>query len=174
MDREEAIFDNEPYHLYNRGNNKQKIFRGASDYDTFVRRLDSYALRYRIDLVAYSLMPNHYHIAALQRPGGSIPAMMDALGTSVTKRFNLKYAHLGHLFQGPYQYVLIAPGARIADVAAYIHLNPVRARLVRNPEDWQWSSFRFLVEDVLPPSLIPGEGNLHSTQRTVPKPPPRG
>jgi hypothetical protein len=68
--------------------------------------------------------------------------MMEALGTSTAKRFNLKYAHVGHLFQGPYKYTLVETKDGVKQVARYIHLNPVRAGFVRTPEDWEWSDFR--------------------------------
>ncbi len=67
---------------------------------------------------------------------------MEALGTSTAKRYNLKYKHVGHLFQGPYRYSLITTIEGVAEVLRYIHLNPVRARLVRLPEEWLWSDFR--------------------------------
>ena len=66
--------------------------------------------------------------------------MMGALATSAAKRYNLKYGHIGHLFQGPFRYEPI-PMDALWDVACYIHLNPVRANLVRSPEEWKFSNF---------------------------------
>ena len=142
MDRIEPIISNEPYHVYNRGNNRQTIFPLSSDYEVFLRKLTATAAKNSVTFVAYVLMPNHYHLLLIQQSGGSIPDMMEALGTSTAKRFNAKYGHVGHLFQGPYRYALVTTTVGIAEVARYIHLNPVRAGLAKLPEEWEWSDFR--------------------------------
>jgi REP element-mobilizing transposase RayT len=98
MDRTEPIADNEPYHIYNRGNNRQRIFHEERDYLVFLKKLDAAAVkhacvpkrctsacRHAVSLVAFAVMPNHYHLLAIQRTGGSVPDMMEALGMSVAK-----------------------------------------------------------------------------------------
>ncbi len=142
MDRTTPIVNNEPYHVYNRGNNRQTIFHDWADYQAFVKKMEITAARHSVLVVAYVLMPNHYHLLSVQRTGGSISDMMEALGTSTAKRYNAKYKHVGHLFEGPYRYSLVATDPGVAEVARYIHLNPVRAGLVPLPEDWAWSDFR--------------------------------
>jgi len=71
--------------------------------------------------------------------------MMGALATSAAKRYNLKYGHIGHLFQGPFRYKLL-PEEALWDVACYIHLNPVRAGLVKQPAEWPYSNFADFVK----------------------------
>jgi REP element-mobilizing transposase RayT len=159
MNREEKIEDGLFYHVYNRGNDRKRIFCDGSDYQAFIEKIKSLAQKYSIDVPIYTLMPNHYHMLVRQNARGSLSDMMGALATSAAKRYNLKYGHIGHLFQGPYRNVLV-PEEAIQDVACYIHFNPVRARLVKKPEEWKYSNFAELVEGYLPPSLKREEGNL--------------
>jgi putative transposase len=141
MERKEKIEDNQLYHIYNRGNNKQKIFLCHQDYMFFLKRLGEYSKRYSVNIFVYCLMPNHYHLIISQNSGGNLPQMMDTLATSVAKRFNLKYGHVGHLFQGPYKNKKIDSGVDFIEVARYIHINPVLAVLVENPRDWRYSNY---------------------------------
>lgn len=104
MNRDGRIDDGQIYHVFNRGNDKGRIFGDRSDYAAFIRKMKSLAIRYLIDVPVYTLMPNHYHLIASQKRGDSLSLMMGALATSAAKRFNLKYGHIGHLFQGPYKY----------------------------------------------------------------------
>ncbi|MBI3112727.1 MAG: transposase [Ignavibacteriales bacterium] len=140
MDRKEGIEDNRFYHVYNRGNDRERIFGDESDYEAFLKKMDLLMVRYSVSVPIYCLMPNHYHMIAMQNPGGSLSTMMGALATSAAKRYNLKYGHIGHLFQGPFRFKFVLEDA-LWDVAGYIHLNPVKARLVSEPEDWKFSNF---------------------------------
>ena len=140
MNRDEPIEDNVFYHVYNRGNDRRPIFGDESDYISFLQKMKALAIRYSVAAPVYTLMPNHYHLIARQAPGGNLSGMMGALATSAANRYNLKYGHVGHLFQGPFRYKPVDEDA-LWDVACYIHLNPVRAGLVEKPEDWKFSNF---------------------------------
>lgn len=159
MERKEKIHDNQLYHIYNRGNNKQAIFMCHEDYTFFLKRLKEYSKRYSVNTLIYCLMPNHYHLILTQNTGGNLPQMMDTLATSVAKRFNLKYKHVGHLFQGPYKYKSIESDQDFVEVARYIHLNPVIAGLAENPHDWQYSNYAEIEGYLLQRKNIE-EGNL--------------
>jgi hypothetical protein len=183
MNREEHIEDNQFYHVYNRGNDRERIFGDESDYEAFIKKMKSLAIKHSVDIPVYVLMPNHYHLIAIQRPVeegylphrlseeegnlraggkdyllhrfnrdegnlhrcGNLSNMMGALATSAAKRYNLKYGHIGHLFQGPFRYRSVSEEA-LWYVACYIHLNPVSALLAKLPEAWQYSNFGELVE----------------------------
>jgi len=157
MNLDIRIEDNLFYHVYNRGNDRQRIFGDASDYRAFVEKMKSLAVRYLVHVSVYALMPNHYHLIVQQQAGGNLSRMMGALATSAAKRYNLKYAHIGHLFQGPFRHKLVGEDA-LWYVACYIHLNPVRARLVAQPEKWRYSNFG---EGFLRQRKSQDEGNLH-------------
>ncbi len=145
MNREEHIEDNLFYHVYNRGNDRDRIFGDESDYYAFLEKMKNLAVQHLVDVPVYTLMPNHYHIITLQNSGGNLSKMMGALATSAAKRYNLKYGHVGHLFQGPFRYKFV-PEEVLWYVACYIHLNPVRAGLVREPAEWRFSNLGALDE----------------------------
>ena len=152
MNREEHIQDNLFYHVYNRGNDRDRIFGDDSDCHAFIEKMKSLAAEQLIYLPVYTLMRNHYHMIVLQTPKGNLSKMMGALATSAAKRYNLKYQHIGHLFQGPFRYKFVAEET-LWHVACYIHLNPVRAGLVDKPEEWEFSNFGALGEGF---NLLPG------------------
>ena len=91
MNRKEHLEDNQIYHIYNRGNREDRIFFSDGKYIFFIQRMYEYAVRYHVDVLAYCLMPNHYHFLLRQQLGGDISGMMMTLATSVAKRFNLIY-----------------------------------------------------------------------------------
>lgn len=142
MNRVAPVYDNAFYHVYNRGNRKQPIFGDRSDYLSCIDKLRSGCERYQVRIDVFCLMPNHFHLIAMQLAGGSIPRFMDSVETSAAKRYNLKYDKVGHLFQGRYRYSQISSDYSILNVARYIHLNPVEAKLVSSPEKWPYSDFR--------------------------------
>lgn len=164
MNREERIEDNQFYHVYNRGNDRDPIFGDGSDYYAFLEKMKSLAVQHLVAIPIYTLMPNHYHLIVLQNPGGNLSKMMGALATSAAKRYNLKYGHIGHLFQGPFRYKPVPEGL-LWYVACYIHLNPLRAGLAREPAEWKFSNFGAYVEGALVEGFLrqgenQGEGNL--------------
>jgi REP element-mobilizing transposase RayT len=140
MNREEKIENGLFYHVYNRGNDKDRIFGDDSDYFAFIEKMKLLAQKYFVDVLVYTLMPNHYHLLVVQNTEGCISDMMGSLATSAAKRYNLKYGHIGHLFQGPFRYKSV-PEDDVQDVACYIHLNPVRGKLAQEPEEWKYSNF---------------------------------
>lgn len=152
MNRDEHIEDNQFYHIYNRGNDRKRIFGDESDYHAFLKKMKSLAVECSVVVPIYAFMPNHYHLIALQNTSGNLSKMMGALATSAAKRYNLKYGHIGHLFQGPFRYKPV-PEDALWDVACYIHLNPVRAGLAKEPAEWRFSNFADCVEG-LPPLKV--------------------
>jgi REP element-mobilizing transposase RayT len=127
------------YHVLARGNNKQKIFKDNQDYKVYITRLSRYHERYKCILYAYALMPNHIHLLL---ETGTIPLskIMQGLQQSYTSYFHKKYISVGHVFQARYKAILCQREAYLLELVRYIHLNPVRAALVEEPEDYLWSS----------------------------------
>ena len=99
MNRTEPLADGELYHVYNRGNHKERIFFDKADYLFFLRRMLEYANRYNVSIVMFVLMPNHYHFILRQKKMGGISSMMGTLATSFAKRQNILRNRSGHLFQ---------------------------------------------------------------------------
>jgi len=129
------------YHVYNRGNNYEKVFFEEKNYEFFLKRLLEY-FGNSIALISYCLMPNHFHLICNIHENGSLEKAMQKLSTSYTKAINKSTNRVGHLFQGRYKSKLIPGNDYLLHLSRYIHLNPVRAKLLTKPEDWKYSSYR--------------------------------
>jgi len=138
--REIPFLQNNYFHIYNRGNNYAKIFFEEKNYSFFLKKLFEIFDK-RISIVAYCLMPNHYHLLIEIIEDNYLEKAMQRFSTSYTKAINKQYGRAGHLFQGRYKTKLIPNNEYLLHLSRYIHLNPVKAGLVRKPEDWKYSSY---------------------------------
>lgn len=141
------------YHVIARGNRLQKIFLADGDYELYLSFLREYKNRYRFFLYAYTLMPNHIHllIEVNQTP---LSRLMQSLQFRYTRNFNIKYRKWGHLFQGRYKAILCQKDSYFLELSAYIHLNAVRAGLVKDPWEYPWSSYPHYVKNGKPDGLV--------------------
>jgi REP element-mobilizing transposase RayT len=130
----------EYYHLYNRGNKREPIFFEWENYRFFLTRLRRYFTSSSADIVAYCLMPNHYHLL-VHLHQDDIGKAMHPLGMGYAKAINKRYERAGHLFQGQFQAKHVETTAQLLYLSCYIHLNPVRAKLVNHSEEWIYSSY---------------------------------
>ncbi len=130
----------EYYHLYNRGNNYQPIFFERENYLYFLRQIRKYLLDTLV-IVAYCLMPNHYHLLVYLKTD-DLSVKMQPFILSYTKAVNERYDRVGSLFQGRFRAIHVDRNEYLIHLSRYIHLNPVLAGLVKNPEDWEFSSYR--------------------------------
>ena len=129
------------YHIYNRGNNYQPIFIEDKNYKFFLERLRSVFQPAQVDLLAYCLMPNHFHLLVSPQIESDFSNVMRSFSVSYVKSFNSLYRRAGHLFQGDFQGRWIESDEYLAHVCRYIHLNPVKARLVKGPTEWKYSDY---------------------------------
>jgi REP element-mobilizing transposase RayT len=137
------------YHVTSRGNEKKDIFKSEADREKFLTYLESAAERYEAVIHAYCLMSNHYHLM-IETPDGNLSRIMKHINNSYTNYFNLKRKRAGHLLQGRYKAILIEADTYAAELSRYIHLNPVRAKMVSSPEEYQWSSCSRYLEGTEP------------------------
>ena len=128
------------YHITSRGNERKKIFLGDRDRKKFLGILGDYHDRYGILIHSFVLMDNHYHLI-LETPRGNLLKVMHGLNGGYTGYFNRKYRRSGHLFQGRYKGIMIDKDSYLTVLSRYVHLNPVRARVVERPEQYRWSSY---------------------------------
>jgi putative transposase len=139
------------YHIITRGNNRQLIFGSDDDYRRFLLQLANQKARLPFYLYAYCLMPNHIHLL-VERQEDSISRVMQRLLTAYSQYHNRRYRKSGHLLQGRYKAILCQSDQYLAELVRYIHLNPVRAKMVRRAQDFPYSSHRaYLGLDEAPP-----------------------
>jgi REP element-mobilizing transposase RayT len=128
------------FHVMSRGNERQPIVRDEADrqerIDWLRRTVETYGWR----LHAFVLMTNHDHLF-VETPEANLSAGMHLLNSSYTSYFNRRHRRAGHLFQGRFRGHLIEEEGYYLEVSRYVHLNPVRAKMVRRPEQWRWSSY---------------------------------
>jgi putative transposase len=130
------------YHIYNRGVGKQNIFSHEENYLFLLRRIGKYLPFYPISLIAYCLMPNHYHMLIFAKQDGAPGQFIQRVFNSYTQALNLQQGRSGTLFEGRAKSKLIFENEYLFQITRYIHLNPVRAGLVAKPEDWIFSNYR--------------------------------
>ena len=131
-------FDDLLYHVYNRGAHKLPIFFSPENYLFCLHLLSKYKTKYNVLILAYCLMPNHYHLMLRQCLGGSIARFIQTTFNAYVQSTNVEQRHSGTLFEAKAKNKIIGEPAVIA---RYIHLNPVQAGLVVRPEHWQFSDY---------------------------------
>jgi putative transposase len=129
------------YHFYNRGVNRQPIFFHKENWGFFIKKLRHYFKPAQIIILAYCLMPNHYHLLVYLLAENIGNTVMQPFGTSYVKAINRQQKRVGPLYQGPFKAKHVDNEAYLAHLTRYIHLNPVRAGLVDHPADWPYSSY---------------------------------
>jgi putative transposase len=129
----------EYYHVYNRGHNRQVIFRDRRDFSFFIRKLRASVCEVS-DVISYCLMPNHYHLL-VRLTCDDISAEMHRLSVAYAKALNKSTGQVGSVFQGPFQAVHVDEESYLLHLTRYIHLNPHKARLVADVVDWEFSSY---------------------------------
>jgi len=129
------------YHVIDRGVERRRIFATPGDHAIFLRICAKLKWRYQVELPGYCLMPNHYHLL-VRTPEARLGRFMKELKGGYSKYYNRRCRRVGPLFQGRYKAILIQDDEYVLDVARYIHMNPVKAKLVDGPAGWRWSSYR--------------------------------
>ncbi len=128
------------YHVTSRGNERKKIFYANSDYEKFKTYLKDAQDKYGYLLHCYVLMSNHYHLL-METPNANMSKVMHFINGSYTNYINRRRGRSGHLFQGRYKAILVERDRYLLELSCYMHLNPVRAGLVKRPEDYPYSSY---------------------------------
>lgn len=128
------------FHVFARGNNREPVFLESGDFQRFLNNLDRYQDKLRYTLLAYCLLPNHFHL--LLRPNKYLMSnVMQVLLTAYTMYFHKRYNRVGHIFQGRYKSIAVEKETYLLELIRYIHLNPVRAGIVESIEQYPWSSY---------------------------------
>lgn len=140
------------YHIYNRGVNKRVIYKDTDDYAVFLNLIKRYLddkpakdakgreyewLYEKIELLAFCLMPNHFHLFVFQHDKDSVTRLLHNVCTAYTTYFNKKYNRVGPLFQDRFKAVRITSDSYLLHITRYIHLNP------QNYKSWEFSSYTY-------------------------------
>ncbi|MBI4667665.1 MAG: transposase [Elusimicrobia bacterium] len=140
-------------HIIARGIERKKIFLDTQDHEDFLARLGKAVARFKIQCLAWVLMPNHVHLLLRSGPVGIIPVMRSVL-TGYAVYFNRKYKRAGHLFQNRYKSIVCEEDSYLFELIRYLHLNPFRAGIVQTLNElssYPWSSHAAIIGGVARP-----------------------
>lgn len=129
------------YHVTSRGNQGQNVFSDDAHRSAFLGILSGTIRRYNWICHAYCLMDNHYHLL-IETPDGNLSKGMRQVNAVYTQYANRMSGEGGHLFQGRYKAILVEKDTHLLEVVRYVLLNPVRAGITEDCENWVWSSYR--------------------------------
>lgn len=131
------------YHVLNRANARMNIFNGDKEYQAFEQILFDAVEKFKMRLIAYTLMPNHFHLVLYPKHEGEIKKFMHWLTLTHTQRWHAhtKTIGHGHVYQGRYKSFLVEENSYLWALLAYIERNALRAKLVEFLKDWKWSSY---------------------------------
>jgi putative transposase len=129
------------YHIYNRGAHKVTIFKEQANYLFVLSKIKKYCRENQLSLIAYCLMPNHYHFLVRQDGNEAAGNLPQSVFNSYTKAYNKKYEHSGTLFEGRFRAKAIQSKSHLLHLCRYIHGNPVKDGLVADPADWPYSNY---------------------------------
>ncbi len=132
------------YHVLNRGNARATVFHKPDDFDAFLAMMAEASIRVPMRILAYCLMPNHFHLALWPRADGELSRWMHWLMTTHVRRYLRHYRSSGHVWQGRFKAFPIQEDEHLLTVVRYIERNPLRAGLVERAEAWRWSSLPWL------------------------------
>jgi len=141
------------YHVTSRGNAGAKIFRDDTDRTRFLEILAIVVGRSGWICHAYCLMGNHFHLL-VETPVPNLSRGMKHLNGVYTQWFNRRHRRFGHVVQGRFKSVLVEKDSYLLELARYIVLNPVRARMICRASDWPWSSYRATAAQIPPPEFL--------------------
>jgi putative transposase len=130
------------YHVFNRANGRLRIFKKAGDFEAFERVMGEGLSRFPMRLLGYCLMGNHWHLLLWPRGDGELSTFMQWVTMTHSQRWHAAHgtAGTGHLYQGRFKSFPVQSSSYYLTVLRYIESNPLRAGLVQNSADWQWSS----------------------------------
>lgn len=139
--RKNTFFPGGFFHIYNRGINHERIFFFAGDYRYCISLIKKYSVICDISIIAFCLMPNHYHLVLRQNSDKSVSQFIGVVFNAYVQGLNKKHGRNGTLFQGRFKDVHIDEENYILQLCRYLHLNPVKAMLVEKPEEWPFSDY---------------------------------
>ncbi|BCE00461.1 transposase [Marinicellulosiphila megalodicopiae] len=148
-------FENAFHHVMNRGRGRQDIFLDDTDYQYFLHCIELACQRFKVEIHAYCLMTNHYHLL-IKTPNANLSYAMKHINGLYTQYFNRKHHTDGSLFRGRYKSVLVDADNYLLHVSRYIHRNPIETKkpMVEKLSDYFWSSYPAFINEINPPTWL--------------------
>jgi len=140
------VADEAIYHIIQRGNNRQNIFREDEDFKKFLTLMKECMNKYTSELYHYCLMSNHLHFLIRIYSREEVAKFMQALSQSYRFYYGKKYRYTGYLYQGRFKSKLITNDEYLLECGRYIERNPIRAGIVKDPGSYQWSSYNYYAD----------------------------
>ena len=120
-----------------------EVFHTPEDYQAFLKLMGEACERLPMRVLAYCLMPDHFHLVVWPRKDGDLSVWMQWLATSHVRRYHRDYQSSGHVWQGRFKSFPVQSDAHLWKVCRYVERNPLRANLVKRAQAWEWSSLRW-------------------------------
>lgn len=160
------------YHVITRGNNRNTVFRFDVDYLYYLNLIRKYKKDLPFDLYHYSLMPNHVHLLIRTKNEKDFSLFMKKLNLAYFHYYRKNYGWIGHFWQDRFKSQPVGKDNYFIQCGKYIELNPVRAKLVENPQDYLYSSYRYYIEgmknDLITEDIFYNElGKTDSQRRNI-------
>lgn len=149
-------FEGAVYHVTSRGNARLDIFLDDTDRARFLKAFGRVVDRFGWICHAYCLMNNHYHLL-IETPEANLSRGMQLLNGIYTQAFNRRHGRVGHVLQGRFKAILVEIESYLLELARYVVLNPVRAKVVRHPRQYRWSSYRATAGEAESPDFLTAE-----------------
>ena len=135
------ILPGHPHHVYQQGNNRQTVFLDDEDFDTFSKWLKEASRQFRVDIHAYAILGNAYHLLVTPTDETGLARMMQWVGRYYVPYFNRKYKRSGTLWEGRFKTSIVDAENGLLECSRFIELKPVLTGLSVQPEGYQWSSY---------------------------------
>lgn len=129
------------YHIYNRGVNRERIFFSPDNYIYLLKLLKRYSQKYQIAIIAYCLMPNHYHLLVRQDGETAVSHLINVLFNAYVQAVNREHGRSGTIFGERFRDVLVEDEHYLKHLCRYIHANPTKAGIVASLKDWPYSNY---------------------------------
>ena len=139
--KQEELFAGGYYHLFNHAAGDNCLFGDTDDYVRCLTTIKRYLQTHPFDVIAYCLMPNHYHFLLRQTCDTPLIQPVNLIWASYSRYYNKKYHSWGSIFRGRLQHHAIIDSRTLLQICVYIHRNPLEAGLVVDLKGWQWSNY---------------------------------
>ena len=141
------------YHIVQRGLERREIYKDEKDKKRFLTYLSGAQEKYKSIIHSYVLMDNHYHII-LETPGANLTKVMHYINASYAAYYNARHKRVGPLYQGRYKSIIVQEDEYLKLLTSYVHLNPVRAKIVGDPGEYEWTSYRYFTRKEPVPGYV--------------------